>query len=65
MSCCIPFYNCCKWKKKRRCNHCQSLISSDTNYGFCNKNCEMLYIYKDSFNSLDSSLHKFLINLDL
>jgi hypothetical protein len=65
MGCIIPFYNYCKYRKKRKCNHCQSIISNDTNYGFCDKKCEILYVYKDSFKSLDSSLHKYLINIDL
>ena len=60
----IPFYNCLKCREKKRCTNCNQVITNNVNYNFCDKSCEILHIYKDSFQSLDGSLHKFLLNID-
>ena len=38
---CLPFYHCFKYRKKKNCLYCNSIIIKDTNYDFCDKNCEL------------------------
>lgn len=59
----IPFYNCIKCKKKR-CKTCNNPINNDSG-SFCDKTCEIVHVYQDSFRSLDNDQHKYLTCIDL
>ncbi len=54
------------FRKKKRCKYCNNkLLYNIDNNSFCNKNCETFYLYQDSFRSSDSSLHKYILNLEV
>lgn len=55
LSCLVPV---------QKCQYCNMKMIDDANC-FCNKNCEILYIYSDSISSSDKSAYKYILNLDV
>lgn len=61
----IPFYNCIRCKKKKKCKYCDSVIKCNMSDSFCDKSCHIMHIYQDSFRSINSDQQKYLICIDL
>ncbi len=57
---CLPPFLC---RKKRRCKYCFTPLKNNLD-AFCNQNCQIFYLYNDSFSSCDSFYHKYLLNLE-
>ena len=58
---CLPF----RWFYKRRCKYCHRIMNNAKDKSFCDRECEIYFLYRDSFHLLDSSLHKYILTLDL
>ena len=61
---CLPLQCIKSYLTHKKCKYCNTKLVNNIDC-FCNKNCEIFYIYSDSFSSSDKSVYKYILNLDI